>query len=155
VLALLSLSACHDTTTPTIDARAVVEASVRVTPEASVESSDEEPDADVHDMMDRAVRLLEEGGDIIQANMADCDAMGERMEAFRAAHLAGLKETDTIYETRFATEFERLKPTFRARYHAAWRRVQPGVNKCRKSPKMSKVILEIWGTEIPDAGPPP
>lgn len=128
-------------------------------PDASVAVDDDvhdaEVDANVDDMMARAIGLLEQGADIAQANMGDCVAMGEKLEAFRQAHLAGIEETDTIYETKYAAEFERLRPKFTKRYHAAWGRMQPGIKKCGKSPKMRTVILEIWGTSIPDAGPPP
>jgi len=152
------LLACRDDA-PGADAQAVtpVPTVTASLVEASVAEDlpDAEADADVHDMMDRAIRLLEEGADIAQANMSDCEKMGDQLEVFRQAHLAGIKETDTIYETKYAAEFERLKPSFSKRYHAAWRRLQPGINKCRRSPKMKKVILEIWGTQIPDAGPPP
>ncbi len=119
------------------------------------DARDAEVDVDVRDMMDRAITLLEQGADIAQANMSDCVAMGEKLEEFRQAHLAAIKDTDTIYETKYTAEFERLKPTFSKRYHAAWRRIQPGVTKCRKSPKMRTVILELWGTSISDAGEPP
>jgi hypothetical protein len=118
---------------------------------------DAEPD--VRDMVEHAMTLLEDCGDIVQANMSDCNTMGERLEAYRQKHLEAIAQVDVLYETRFDKEFKSLQPQYRKRYKAAWRKISPGITKCKSVPSVKRVILEIWGDDVdasmgPIAPPP-
>ena len=119
--------------------------------QASENAADAEPDASLSEMIDRAITLLEDVAGIVESNMNDCDVMADRVEAYRNEHLDSIKQTVAIYRSRNREEFEKLKVVFHDRYRAAWARIRPGILKCRKKPKMHRVLMEIWGDD-PDAG---
>ncbi len=116
---------------------------------------DAEPDVSLHDVIEHGISLLEDVGNIVQANMASCDAMGDRLEEFKQKHPDAAADVDLIYEPKYATEFKRLQPEFRKRFKAAWAKVQPGINKCNQAPKVNKLIHDIWGDKPEDPGPRP
>jgi len=128
-----------------------VDASVAIEPT----DADRRPFADVAlvDMMTDAIGLLDKVGDIIAANMNDCDTMAARVDEFRLQHLDGVEEVAAIYHGERKEEMKQLQPQFRARFKAAWQKVRPGIAKCTHSARMKKVIHEIWGDS--DWGPPP
>ena len=151
---MAALSACHDgsSTGAGPDAGAVVAVATEAAPpEDAAAPQDAAPDASLRDMIAHAITLLEQVGDIVEANIADCAAMADRVEAYRNEHLAAIQRTDEIYHSDHAEEFEKLKPVFHDRYHAAWRRIRPGIVKCKRNPKMRRVLADIWGDDV-DAG---
>ena len=119
-------------------------------PIAPIVDSGAEADADVAAMIDHALTLLEDAGKIVHANIDDCDAMGERLEAYRQEHLDVVAQVETLYQQEHESERKAIQPRFRARFKAAWANVRPGVMKCRRTPKVNRVIHEIWGDD-PDA----
>lgn len=162
----MGLVACKDTTTavPNGDAQVVVvrEAASDVempspVVDAGVVIVDADvPDVSLEELIDRGLGLLEDTGAIVQANLGDCDAMGDRLEEYRQSHLDIVKRVETLYDEEREAERKALQPKFRARFKAAWAKIRPGVLKCRKTPKVSRVIMEVWGDDpnaaFPDAG---
>ena len=152
---MTALAACHDGSSPADAGGSAPEAAALAEDDAAPEAAapiDAEADASLSDMIDRAIKLLEDVGAIAQANMNDCDAMADRVETYRLAHLADIKRVDLIYQTRYAEEFEQLKHVFSKRYYAAWAKIRPGINKCRRHEKMRHVLMQIWGDEPADGG---
>ncbi len=151
---LAALGACHPSSS-TVDGGGAGATDAQ-TPDDAEAAEDAEPvdaeaDASVRDLIDHAITLLEDVGTIVQANFNDCDTMADRVEAYRNEHLDAIRRTDQIYLSKHAEEFEKLKSVFRDRYYAAWKRIRPGIIKCRRKPRMRRVLGEIWGDDV-DAG---
>ncbi len=153
---MIALSACHDGSTSTaIDANvSIAEASAH--PNVDVDASpteivDAEADVALKDRVESAIDLLENAGEIVQANLADCEKMGERLEEYRQKHLDAVTQVDIMYEPKYDAELKKLQPVYRKRFKAAWAKVRPGVTKCKGTPTVKRVILEVWGDD-PDAG---
>ena len=147
---LAALAACRDDApvkSSSVDASSTVESSIV---DASVGAEDDVVDAepDVREMVEQAMVLLEQSSDIAKAELANCDTLGEKLEAYRQQHDAAIKQVDVLYETRFDTEFKRLQPQYRARYKAAWAKLTPALNKCKSTPRVKRVLLEIWGDDV-------
>ncbi|HEY2369046.1 MAG TPA: hypothetical protein VGH87_21765 [Polyangiaceae bacterium] len=154
---------CHDEASVATNDANAVEASVPALPEAGVEASSEIvdaapfADAALVDMVSDAIVLLGQIGDIIAANINDCEVMATRLDAFRLAHLDGVAEVSAIYDPEHKDELKHLQPQFRARFKAAWAKVRPGIKKCARGTRMTRVIHDIWGDSdigpMPDGGP--
>jgi hypothetical protein len=170
VLALVATSSCNDCNEAVkSDAGApsrsdAPSSSVVVTPPVEdagalalvdAATADALADADIDQMFDQAITMLEEAGNIIQANIHDCNAMGARLEAYHHEHADFVARVQDVYG--YGLEAERRKEiqaTYRKRFRAAWAKIRPGVMKCKDTPAVNAVIRRLWGDE-PESVPPP
>lgn len=146
--------ACHDTASTADAAPAPVVLDAAPVLDAGVLDAAEEADAELseRELIDRGITLLEEVGDIVQANINDCEKMADLVEKYRSDHLDRIRETDQIYWAKNSEQFDQLKSVFHDRYWAAWKRIRPGILKCKSKPRMREVLSEIWGDAPVDAG---
>jgi hypothetical protein len=151
---LAAAPACHDSTSTADAGPAPVVVDAAPMSDAGVLDAADEPDAELseRELIDRGITLLEEVGSIVQANITDCAKMAELVEKYRAEHLDRIRETDQIYWAKNREDFDKLKSVFHDRYWAAWKRIRPGIMKCKDKPRMREVLSEIWGDVPPDAG---
>ncbi len=147
--------ACDTTATSksTHDASALEASTAEAIVDAGVDAMDaaDAPDADVMDLVEHGLSMLEDAGRIIHDNMNDCAAMGERLEEYRTSHADAVDRVQLAYENTGNTERHEVQARFRTRFKAAWANIRPGVMKCRHTPKVNRVLREIWGDD-PDAG---
>jgi len=134
-----------------LDASVVVDASATESEPADAAATF--ADASLVDMVTDAIALLDQIGDIVAANIGDCEAMAARLDAFRLNHLDGVAEVSAIYDPERKAELHKLQPQFRARFKSAWAKVRPGVTKCARGARMKQVIHDLWGDS--DFGPAP
>jgi hypothetical protein len=163
VVAIVVCVGCHEEASVASHDAATAAPNTVLTPEAGAEATpaivDAAPfaDASLVDMVSDAITLLDQIGDIIAANINDCEAMGARLDAFRLKHLDGVAEVSAIYDPERKEELHKLQPKFRARFKDAWGKVRPGIKKCVHAAKMKQVIHDIWGDSdlepLPDGGP--
>lgn len=157
---------CHEDANAPRDASAtptvVVDADIVVAPEAGMTDAASAnnasfADASLVDMVTDAIALLDQIGNIIGANINDCEVMATRLDAFRLQHLDGVAEVSAIYDPEHKKELHELQPQFRARFKSAWAKVRPGVKKCAHGARMKQVIHDLWGDSdfgpLPDGGP--
>jgi len=114
---------------------------------------------DLIELFENGLTLLEAAGKIVHANVGDCNAMGDRLVAYRDAHVDAVARVQALYDPARTPERKAMQSRYRARFRAAWADVRPGIVKCKDTPKVKRILREVWGDD-PDAGegppsPPP
>lgn len=124
--------------------------------DASVDDDETDAPEPLGPLFENGVTLLEAAGNIIHANMKDCDAMGDRLEEYLQTHVGAVARVKALYKPERTDERKAMQSQYRVRFRAAWANVRPGITKCKDAPQMRRVIHQIWGDDM-DAGstPPP
>lgn len=126
---------------------------VTATTDAASEVVDAAEELTPDEVLERSMKMLEEVATIVQANAADCDAMATRLEEYYRAHADAIRMGHQTFDRLSDDARARVQAKYRERYHAAWRRLQPGAKKCQSSERIRNVTDRLFGWRPLPAAP--
>jgi hypothetical protein len=113
--------------------------------DAGVEDAgDEDADAsiDIDAMSARGMTMIEEIATIIHANEDNCDAMGAKVDAYYKDNQASIDDMHETYGKMARDARKVLQTRYRARFDTAWKKLQPGLKKCKDEPKIKALVVK-------------
>ena len=105
---------------------------------------DASTDADMDQMFDAALDLLEDAATVIHANEANCDAMGQRLQEYHREHGKLVARVEDVYENVPGDEKRAIQARYRTRFKTAWAKLRPGVLKCKDNPTVNDAVHKLW-----------
>jgi hypothetical protein len=92
------------------------------------------------DQAEQAVVIMEQIANIIDANKADCDAMGDKLGAYMDKNGEQLKKLKAAGKAVSDEQKKAFSEKYGDRMKAVFARMRPGMQKCSSNAKVSSVM---------------
>jgi plasmid maintenance system antidote protein VapI len=112
---------------------------------ASICSRDARADQ-ASDVAEKLVVALEQVATIVDGTKNNCDAMGDRLDAYYQLNAQFLRDAKAFMQQLTPEQQRVLKVKFQARSNAAMAKIQPGMMNCMNNAKVMAVIQQIKRT---------
>jgi hypothetical protein len=99
---------------------------------------------DVDAMSEIGMKKIEEIAALIYANREHCDAVGERAAEYYRENVAFIDDAKDVYGKMPANDRRVIQKRHRARFDAAWKKLQPVVKKCKEDDNVKMVLDKIF-----------
>jgi hypothetical protein len=94
-------------------------------------------------LVEKVVRLLEHAAVVVQMNVSDCNAMGDKLEKLADDNADLLREMKDRNEKMSDHERAQLQARYGARVQAALVKISPGLRKCGSNPKVRDAVRKV------------
>jgi hypothetical protein len=94
------------------------------------------------DQAEKAVVMMEQIATIIDANKANCDAMGDKLGAYMDKNGEQLKKLKAAGKTLSDEQKKAFSEKYNDRMKAVFTKMQPGMQKCSGNAKVSSVMKQ-------------
>lgn len=110
--------------------------------DASSEPEDASTDAsvDVDALAAQGIGMIEEVSSLIHADEKDCEKMGNDLDAYYTKNGGLIDSMKDTYMKMSKAERKPLQTRYRPRFDAAWKKLQPGLKKCKEQPQLKKIL---------------
>jgi hypothetical protein len=95
------------------------------------------------DQAEKAVVLMEQVANVIDANKANCDVMGDKLAAWGDANAAQLKQMKESGKTLTAEQKKAFSAKYDARMKAVGEKMMPGLQKCSANTKVTSTMKKL------------
>jgi len=110
--------------------------------DASSEPEDASADAalDIDALSAQGIGMIEEIASLIQTDEKDCDKMGSDLDAYYTKNGGLIDSMKDIYMKMPKAERKPIQTRYRPRFDAAWKKLQPGLKKCKEQPQLKTLL---------------
>ncbi len=95
------------------------------------------------DQAEKAVVLMEQLANVVDANKANCDAMGDKLAAWADANGTQLKQLKQAGKTLTAEQKKAFSAKYDDRMKAVGAKMMPGLQKCQANPKVTATMKKL------------
>lgn len=92
---------------------------------------------------EKAVVLMEQLANVVDANKANCDVMGDKLAAWADANGAQLKQLKEADKALTAEQKKAFSAKYEERMKAVVTKMMPGVQKCQANPKVTATMKRL------------
>jgi hypothetical protein len=95
------------------------------------------------DAVAKLVGILEHVAVIVDLTKNDCDAMGNRLDAYYQQNAQSIQDAKAAADRLSDDQKQAIQARYRARVLAALAKIQPGVARCSSNPKVASLIQQF------------
>jgi predicted negative regulator of RcsB-dependent stress response len=95
------------------------------------------------DQAEKAVVLMEQLANVVDANKANCDAMADKLGAWKDSNGAQLKQLKEAGKTLTAEQKKAFAAKYDDRMKAVGAKMMPGLQKCRSNAKVTATMKKL------------